>query len=130
MGSDRSSEPQRRGRTVVLAALAAALAAAATAALLVNIFERKQEAKNPFFRVVELDETTVDPAVWSRNFPFQYDLYRRTVDQRRARRASRQRGRAAATRAHHPGEDLPGAQPGDGRRPPARGKSTLFSRWI
>ena len=28
------------------------------AALLVNIFERKQEARNPFYRVVELDDET------------------------------------------------------------------------
>src|SRR5688572_31523465 len=31
-------------------------------ALLVNIFQRKQEARNPFFRVVELTDDTVDPA--------------------------------------------------------------------
>ena len=54
-------------------------------ALLVNIFERKQEARNPFFRVVELTDETVDPAVWGKNFPLQYDGYRRTVDQVRTR---------------------------------------------
>ncbi len=47
-------------------------------ALLTNIFERKQEARQPFLRVVEVDETTVDPAVWGRNWPFQYDSYLRT----------------------------------------------------
>ena len=36
--------------------------------LLVSIFERKQEAKNPFFRVVELTEESVDPADWGKNF--------------------------------------------------------------
>jgi nitrite reductase (cytochrome c-552) len=54
-------------------------------ALLVNIFERKQEARHPFFRVVELTETTEDPVVWGKNFPYQYDSYRRTVDQVRTR---------------------------------------------
>jgi nitrite reductase (cytochrome c-552) len=54
-------------------------------ALLVNVFERKVEARNPFYRVVELDDATVDPAVWGKNFPFQYDGYRRTVDQVRTR---------------------------------------------
>lgn len=49
-------------------------------ALLVNIFERKQEAKNPFFRVVELTEDTEDPEIWGKNFPLQYDGYKRTVD--------------------------------------------------
>ena len=83
--ADRDTTPRRRGRTFLLVAGAAAIAAAATAALLVNIFERKQEAKNPFFRVVELDENTVDPEVWGKNFPFQYDGYKRTVDQQRTR---------------------------------------------
>src|SRR5688572_16911363 len=54
-------------------------------ALLVNIFQRKQEARNPFFRVVELTDDTVDPAVWGKNFPLQYDDYLKTVDQVRTR---------------------------------------------
>ena len=36
-----------------------------------NIFERKQEARYPFFRVVELSDQTEDPAVWGKNFPLQ-----------------------------------------------------------
>jgi nitrite reductase (cytochrome c-552) len=63
----------------------AAVAAAAVTGILVSIIEHKQEARNPFFRVVALDEDTVDPAVWGRNFPSQYDSYRRTVDQVRTR---------------------------------------------
>jgi nitrite reductase (cytochrome c-552) len=66
-------------------AVLAALFAAGVTALLVNIFERKQEARDPFFRVVQLDDETTDPAVWGRNFPLQYDSYRRTVDQQRTR---------------------------------------------
>jgi nitrite reductase (cytochrome c-552) len=61
------------------------VATAAIAALLVNIMERKQEARSPYFRVVELDDETQDPAVWGRNFPLQYDAYQRTVDQQRTR---------------------------------------------
>jgi nitrite reductase (cytochrome c-552) len=72
-------------RIVVITAVAAALAAAGVTALLVNIFERKQEARNPFFRVVELTDETEDPAVWGKNFPLQYDGYQRTVDQVRTR---------------------------------------------
>jgi nitrite reductase (cytochrome c-552) len=53
--------------------------------LLVSIFQHKQEAKNPFFRVVELNDEIDDPAVWGKNFPLQYDDYRRTVDQQRTR---------------------------------------------
>jgi nitrite reductase (cytochrome c-552) len=54
-------------------------------ALLMNIFERKQEARNPFYRVVELTDDTEDPAAWGKNFPLQYDDYKRTVDQVRTR---------------------------------------------
>jgi nitrite reductase (cytochrome c-552) len=62
-----------------------AVAAAGVTALLVNIFERKQEARNPFFRVVELTDETEDPAVWGRNFPLQYDAYLQTTDQVRTK---------------------------------------------
>jgi nitrite reductase (cytochrome c-552) len=83
-GPERSSRWRRPG-LIVAAAAAAALVAVGTAALLVNIFERKQEARNPFYRVVELTDQTEDPAVWGKNFPLQYDGYRRTVDQVRTR---------------------------------------------
>jgi nitrite reductase (cytochrome c-552) len=58
----------------------AILLTAGVTALLVDIFEKKQEAKNTFFRVVELTDETEDPAVWGKNFPQQYDAYKRTVD--------------------------------------------------
>jgi len=54
-------------------------------ALLINIFQRKQEARNPFFRVVELTDDTVDPSIWGKNFPLQYDGYLKTTDQVRTR---------------------------------------------
>jgi nitrite reductase (cytochrome c-552) len=79
--------PSRRRMLLMLggAVVAGAVISAAVAALLLNISERKHEGKNPYFRVVELTETTVDPAVWGKNFPIQYDGYRRTVDQVRTR---------------------------------------------
>ncbi|HET6347349.1 MAG TPA: ammonia-forming cytochrome c nitrite reductase subunit c552, partial [Myxococcota bacterium] len=79
-------EPKRRAwRLMLVTAVVAAAAAAGVTALLVNIFERKQEARDPFFRVVEITDETEDPAVWGKNFPLQYDLYKRTVDQVRTR---------------------------------------------
>ena len=66
--------------TLITVAAIAALAAAAATALLVNILERKQEAKNPFYRVVELTDQTEDPALWGKNFPMQYDGYQRATD--------------------------------------------------
>ena len=78
------TQPRSTARLIFYTASAAAVAALLTA-LLVNIFERKQEARNPFFQVVELTDETGDPAIWGRNFPQQYDGYRRTVDQVRTR---------------------------------------------
>ena len=75
----------RRPMVIVLIAVLAVLAGAGGVALLVNILERKSEARNPFYRVVELNDTLTDPAVWGKNFPLQYDSYRRTVDQVRTR---------------------------------------------
>ncbi|PYX96409.1 MAG: ammonia-forming cytochrome c nitrite reductase subunit c552, partial [Acidobacteria bacterium] len=84
--SDLHPEGASRYRKLLFATIAlAALAAIAITALLVNIFEHKQEAKNPFYRVVELNDTIDDPAIWGKNFPLQYDLYLRTVDMQRTR---------------------------------------------
>jgi nitrite reductase (cytochrome c-552) len=74
-----------RSTIPVVVAVAAAVVAVGLLALLVNIFTRQQEARNPFYRVVELDDQTEDPAVWGKNFPLQYDGYKRTVDQLRTR---------------------------------------------
>jgi len=72
-------------RWLVATVVVSGVAVFAVAALLINIAERKQEAKNPFYRVVELNETISDPAVWGKNFPMQYDLYLRTVDMERTK---------------------------------------------
>ncbi|MEW5917138.1 MAG: ammonia-forming cytochrome c nitrite reductase subunit c552 [Gemmatimonadota bacterium] len=76
---------KRSRRTLLLIGVGTALATVAVVALLTNIFERKQEGRNPFYRVVELSDTTQDPETWGKNFPLQYDGYRRTVDQVRTR---------------------------------------------
>lgn len=81
---DKSSRRRRSLRFVGLVALVV-LATVFGLALLVNIFQHKQEARNPFFRVVELTDDTVDPSVWGKNFPLQYDDYLKTVDQVRTR---------------------------------------------
>jgi nitrite reductase (cytochrome c-552) len=85
-----AAEESRRPRTygvkvIVIAAFVAFIGAIAGFALLTNIMERKEEARNPFFRVVDLTDDTDDPAVWGKNFPLQYDGYLRTVDQQRTR---------------------------------------------
>ena len=75
----------RSRRSLIATIVLAAIAAFAVTALLINIFERKQEARNPFYKVVELDDTIADPAVWGKDFPMQYDLYQRTVDMERTK---------------------------------------------
>jgi nitrite reductase (cytochrome c-552) len=77
-----------KGRTIkliVITAFVAVLVAIGGVALLVNIFERKQEARNPFYRVVEITDDTEDPTAWGKNFTLQYDGYLRTVDQARTK---------------------------------------------
>ena len=83
--SRRVQEGRSHFRWVLLTAALAAVAAASGVMLLINILERRQEAGNPFYRVVELTDETEDPAVWGKNFPLQYDDYLRTVDQVRTR---------------------------------------------
>jgi nitrite reductase (cytochrome c-552) len=87
MAEQHEKAPRRRWGLGTIAAVAALslIATASLTALLVNIVERKQEAKSPFFRVVELTDDTEDPAAWGKNFPIQYDSYQRTVDQQRTR---------------------------------------------
>ena len=82
---DNDAFVRRRRRRFLIIVGGAVLATIVGVALLMNIFERKQEARNPFYRVVELTDDTDDPAVWGKNFPLQYDDYKRTVDQVRTR---------------------------------------------
>jgi nitrite reductase (cytochrome c-552) len=71
----------KRGIAAFAAALAIAAAlTAAVAALLLNIQERKLEAKDPYLKLVRVGEDTTDPAPWGSNWPRQYDSYRRTAD--------------------------------------------------
>ena len=90
MATPETNEPERsrswwsRYRWPLLTVVVA-LATVGLLALLTNIMERQQEALNPFYRVVEITDTTTNPAVWGKNFPIQYDLYLRTVDQVRTR---------------------------------------------
>jgi nitrite reductase (cytochrome c-552) len=82
--TDRPSA-SRRFSIPFIAVLASAAAVVLVTALLITIVQRQQEAQNPFYRVVELSDEISDPADWGKNFPLQYDAYRRTVDQVRTR---------------------------------------------
>ena len=75
----------KKSRQLILLFGASLIAAIAASMMLVNIFEHKQESKSAFYRVVELDDSIQDPETWGKNFPLQYDGYKRTVDQQRTR---------------------------------------------
>jgi len=69
----------------VLVVVGTAVAAALITGLLVNIFERQQEAKDPFLKLVQVTEDTTDPEPWGVNFPRQYDTYLKTATSTRTR---------------------------------------------
>src|SRR5215467_12738160 len=59
---------------------AAALATALVMALYSNISTRQAEAREIAFKVLDLDERSVDPAPWAKNFPRQFDGFQRTAE--------------------------------------------------
>lgn len=63
----------------------AAVATALVAALLVNIYERKGEARHPYDALVAVGEDDTDPAKWAVNWPRQYDSYLLTALSTRTR---------------------------------------------
>lgn len=71
----------RRWTILTIAAVAVVAVVTATiTALAFSILERKNEARAPKQQVVALDETTVDPAVWGRNYPAQYESFMKTKE--------------------------------------------------
>lgn len=79
-----STAAPRKGKSLMLPAilcLVAAVVTAGVAVLLVTIFEHKQEARQPFVRLVDVDEVSTDPVPWGTNWPYQFDTYRRSVDE-------------------------------------------------
>jgi nitrite reductase (cytochrome c-552) len=77
-----SQQPSARRRFLLLTLLATVVAIVVfgITGLLVTIFEHRQEAREPFVRLVEVNEVSTDPVPWGTNWPSQFDSYRRTVD--------------------------------------------------
>jgi len=81
MTSTEAASPARRSRiAIVLAFVAGAAIMAALAALLVNIHGRMDEAARFPLQVVAIPADELDPAVWGRDFPREYDSFRKTED--------------------------------------------------
>jgi nitrite reductase (cytochrome c-552) len=81
----RDDSVRRKWLLVGAAAGLSALLAAGAAALLINVYHRQGESRNPFYRVVELNDETDDPVLWGKNFPYQYDGFIRTTGMVRTR---------------------------------------------
>jgi nitrite reductase (cytochrome c-552) len=58
--------------------IAAAAVTAGVAALLMNIQTRKMEAVQYPLKVIEIPADELDPEVWGKNFPVQYDSFKKT----------------------------------------------------
>lgn len=87
MTSTNPAKPKDRikKRIVFVTAAVTTIVVGGLTALLLNVLEHKQEARNPFFRVVDLTDDTEDATTWGKNFPLQYDGYTRTTDQVRTK---------------------------------------------
>ena len=79
---EEASRLRRNSLLLLGVLLGTMLATLAVTFTLVRMFEHKQDARSPFLRLVELDETSVDPTLWARNFPHHYDQYRSTAGDR------------------------------------------------
>jgi nitrite reductase (cytochrome c-552) len=77
---------RRRGRGLIaLVLVAGTVATSGLTALLVSIFQHKQEAKNPYLRLVDVNEGTTDPAPWGTNWPREYQSYLQTAQTTRTK---------------------------------------------
>lgn len=77
-------QPLKRWRFFALIGVTA-IGTALVTGLLVNIFERKNEARNPYVRLVEVTEDETDPEKWGVNWPREYDSYKKTAITTRTR---------------------------------------------
>ena len=81
MTQTTSSAGKRRNTVLIVAAFVlGAVALVVIAALLLNINARKQEAAEPFVKVVDIQDGETDAAVWGQNFPREYSRFMLMAD--------------------------------------------------
>jgi nitrite reductase (cytochrome c-552) len=78
--SESQSTSGRRIWLLAAIAVVCALLLFLVTGLLTSIVERKEEARNPYVRLVEVAEETTDPAAWGVNWPRAFDDYKRTAE--------------------------------------------------
>ncbi len=79
----QASPPVRRLRSIIVligAFLLGATLMAGIGALLFNIDTRKEEAAEFPAKLVQIDQNELDPAVWGKNFPREYNSFMKTKD--------------------------------------------------
>ncbi|MEA3642719.1 MAG: ammonia-forming cytochrome c nitrite reductase subunit c552 [Lamprobacter sp.] len=71
---------RQAGRALVLGAVfgVAVVASLIVTYVLITMFSHKQDARQPFVRVVEVDEITTDPEPWGQNWPHQFAGWKST----------------------------------------------------
>jgi nitrite reductase (cytochrome c-552) len=74
-----------RTQIVMISVAVSTVLALGISALLVNIMERKNEARQTFIKIADINDDEENPAEWGKNFPLQYEGYMKTVDQVRTR---------------------------------------------
>ena len=75
-----AAQPKRSRLLFVGIVIACAILIFLVAALLMSIFQRKIEAKNPYVRLVEVNEETTDPAPGGINWSREYNAYKQTSE--------------------------------------------------
>jgi nitrite reductase (cytochrome c-552) len=78
----RTASAPRRPGLVALLALVFAGAVVGTLGVtwvLISMFGHKQEARQPYLRVAEVNEISTDPEPWGRNWPHQFDGWKATA---------------------------------------------------
>jgi nitrite reductase (cytochrome c-552) len=65
-------------RVLVLTFVVTAVVTVAVTLLLVNIFERKHENRQYPYKVVTIPEGEIDPSVWGKNHPYEYNSFVKT----------------------------------------------------
>ncbi|GAA1398962.1 ammonia-forming cytochrome c nitrite reductase subunit c552 [Luteococcus peritonei] len=79
--SNRSDQPKLSTKILLGAlVLASLLVTLVIAALLVDVAKKQNEAEVPYFEAVKITDDTVDPAVWGKNFPIQYEMFKKTTE--------------------------------------------------
>ncbi len=76
----QSKSSRRNSVWLIAAFVIGALAIVGLAALLVSIQGRKNEAAEYPLKVVQIADNELDPAVWGKNFPREYDSFKKTED--------------------------------------------------